>query len=175
MLPGRNRTKRLQPTPTSLTTSTSCWPRRSLSSGPTETANPSLWTSRATTAAASRSPSEKKPQVKTQLSPTTLTRSASWSLCRPSSSSHLEPASPPLWIARATTAAAPSSLSERKIQVKPAKGNFIYKVATLLTVNTTSQINGIFVLNIKKEESGENISNTILCACPKDNKKSEKC
>ena len=43
------------------------------------------------------------------------------------------------------------------------------------TVDATSQINGIFVLNIKEEESGENISNTILCVCPKDNKKSEKC
>ena len=52
-----------------------------------------------------------------------------------------------------------------------AKGNITYKVTTLLAVNTTSQINGIFVLNIQKEDSGENIANIILCTCPKDNKK----
>ena len=59
--------------------------------------------------------------------------------------------------------------------MKSAKGNVIYKVATLLTVNTTSQINGIFVLSIKEEESGENIPNSILCTCLKTIKKIEKC
>ena len=52
-----------------------------------------------------------------------------------------------------------------------AKGYITYKVTTLLAMNTTSQIIGIFVLNIQKEDSGENIANTILCVCKKTIKK----